>query len=51
MLLADAGDRLPRGTVLDVEGGSATRYDGFNAWLATRASLFGSLAAMTRRRH
>lgn len=44
MLLADAGERLPRGTVLEVEGGSATRYPDFKAWLASRASLFGSIA-------
>jgi hypothetical protein len=44
LLLADAGENLPRGTVLEVEGGSATRYPGFKAWLGTRASLFGSMA-------
>ena len=44
LLLADAGEHLPRGTVLEVEGGSATRYSSFKAWLGTRASLFGSMA-------
>lgn len=43
-LLADSGTHLPRGTVIEVEGGSATRYQGFKAWLATRASLFASIA-------
>lgn len=42
ILLADSGKALPRGTVLDVEGGSATRYATFKKWLATQASLFGS---------
>jgi hypothetical protein len=45
LLLVDAGENLPRGTVLEVEGGSATRYPGFKAWLGSRASLFGSMAA------
>lgn len=44
VLLASAGEHLPRGTVLEVEGGAATRYPGFKAWLGSRASLFGSLA-------
>jgi len=44
LLLADAGENLPRGTILEVEGGSATCYSGFKTWLGTRASLFGSLA-------
>lgn len=44
VLLTDSGENLPRGTVLEVEGGSATRYPGFKAWLGTRASLFGSMA-------
>lgn len=44
LLLADAGEHLPRGTVLEVESGSATRYSGFKAWLGSRASLFGSMA-------
>jgi hypothetical protein len=48
VLLADAGERLPRGTVLDVEGGSATRYASFKSWLGTRASLFGSLGSQSR---
>ena len=43
VLLADAGENLPRGTVLDVEGGSATRYPSFKAWLGSYASLFGSM--------
>ncbi len=43
VLLVDAGDNLPRGTVLDIEGGSATRYPGFKAWLGSYASLFGSM--------
>lgn len=43
VLLAPAGTQWPRGTVLDVEGGSATRYPGFKAWLGTYASLFGSM--------
>lgn len=33
-------DQLPAGSVLDIEAGGATRYDGFRHWLATRASLF-----------
>jgi hypothetical protein len=44
LLLADMGENLPRGTVLEVEGGAATRYPGFKAWLGSRASLFGSMA-------
>ena len=44
VLLADAGENLPRGTVLDVEGGSATRYPSFKAWLGSYASLFGSMS-------
>lgn len=44
VLLADAGENLPQGTVLDVEGGSATRYPGFKAWLGSYASLFGSMS-------
>lgn len=44
VLLTDAGERLPRGTVLEFENGAATRYPGFKAWLGSRASLFGSLA-------
>ena len=44
MLLADAGEGLPRGSVLDIEGGSATHYPGIKAWLGTTASLFGSMA-------
>lgn len=43
VLLDDAGENLPRGTVLEVEGGSATRYPGFKAWLGSTASLFGSM--------
>jgi hypothetical protein len=46
ILLVDAGENLLRGTVLEVEGGAATRYPGFKSWLATRASLFGSLPGM-----
>lgn len=49
ILLADSGDKLPRGSILEVEGGSATRYPGFKAWLATCASLFGSLAAARKK--
>ncbi len=45
VLLAPAGPELPRGTVLDVEGGSATRYPGFKAWLGSYASLFGSMGS------
>lgn len=44
ILLADAGEKLPRGTVLEIEGGSATRFTGFKSWLGSRASLFGSMA-------
>lgn len=44
VLLAPAGPELPRGTVLDVEGGAATRYPGFKAWLGSYASLFGSMS-------
>jgi hypothetical protein len=44
LLLAPAGPDLPRGTVLDVEGGAATRYAGFKAWLGSYASLFGSMS-------
>lgn len=44
ILLADAGENLPAGTVLDIEGGSATRYPGFKAWLGSHASLFGSIS-------
>jgi hypothetical protein len=44
VLLFDAGERLPRGTVIDFENGAATRYPGFKAWLGSRASLFGSMA-------
>jgi hypothetical protein len=43
VLLAPLGERLPAGTILEVEGGMATRYAGFKHWLATRASLFASL--------
>ena len=45
ILLTDSGEHLPRGTVLSVEGGSATRYANFKTWLASYASLFGSLSA------
>ncbi len=38
LLIADASPTLPRGTVLEIEGGSATHYPGFKAWLASRAS-------------
>jgi hypothetical protein len=48
ILLEDAGAHLPRGTVLEVECGSATRYPSFKAWLGSRASVFGSLAAQIR---
>jgi hypothetical protein len=44
VLLADAGRNLPAGTVLDVEGGSATRYPSFKAWLGSYASMFGSIS-------
>lgn len=44
MLLTDAGNDLPGGTVLDIEGGSATRYSGFKTWLGSCASLFGSMS-------
>jgi hypothetical protein len=43
VLLTDADEHLPRGTVLDIEGGSATRYPGFKAWLGSCASMFGSI--------
>jgi hypothetical protein len=46
VLLTPLGDDLPSGTILEIEGGMATRYDGFKHWLATRASIFGSLANM-----
>jgi hypothetical protein len=46
ILLADSDANLPRGTVLEVEGGSATRYPSFKAWLGTRASLFGSVSGV-----
>jgi hypothetical protein len=46
ILLADSGENLPRGTVLEVEGGSATRYPSFKSWLGTRASLFASLQGL-----
>lgn len=38
-----AAVNAPAGSVLEVEGGRATRYDGFRHWLATRASLLSSL--------
>ena len=41
--LTGVSDQIAAGSVLDVEGGSATRYDDFTHWLATRASLFSSL--------
>ena len=43
VMLAPIGEKLPAGTVLEYENGSATRYDGFKHWLATRGSLFASL--------
>jgi hypothetical protein len=47
VLLAGIGDALPAGTVLEYENGSATRYDDFRHWLATQASLFLSMRAMS----
>lgn len=44
LLIADSGKNLPRGTVLRVEFGIATRYPCFKSWLATEASIFGSLS-------
>lgn len=50
LLLADTsaampkGHVLPRGSVLEIEGGAATSYPDFRHWLGSRASLFGSLA-------
>lgn len=46
VLLAPVGPELPRGTVLEVEGGSATRYPGFKAWLGSYASMFGSMGQL-----
>ena len=43
ILLVDSGENLARGTVIEIEGGSATRYSSFKSWLGTRASLFASL--------
>lgn len=43
LLIADTNTTLPRGTVLEVEGGSATRYPGFKAWLGSRASRVGAM--------
>lgn len=51
LLLADAvatmpkGLVLPRGSVLEVEGGAATCYPDFRHWLGSRASPFGSMAS------
>ncbi|MBX3588169.1 MAG: hypothetical protein KF796_16160 [Ramlibacter sp.] len=45
LLLTGVGENLPMGTVLEVEGGSGTRYPGFKSWLGTKASLFGSMAS------
>lgn len=42
-VLTEANDHLPVGTVLEIEGGTATRYDGFRHWLSSYASLFGNL--------
>jgi hypothetical protein len=43
LLTQTLGPRLPAGAVIDIENGGATRYDGFRHWLATQASIFGSL--------
>ena len=39
ILLAPLGEKLPAGSVIEMENGAATRYDGFKHWLATRATL------------
>lgn len=50
LLLADTaaampkGHVLPKGSVLEIEGGAATCHPSFKRWLGSRASLFGSLA-------
>ena len=43
ILVAGLGEKLPAGTVLEYENGSATRYDGFRHWLATHGTLFSTL--------
>ena len=47
ILLVDSGENLARGTVIEIEGGSATRYSSFKSWLGTRASLFASLEGIS----
>ncbi|HSV48574.1 MAG TPA: hypothetical protein VLJ58_22490 [Ramlibacter sp.] len=42
VLLTAMGERLPAGTVLEYENGSATRFDGFKHWLATRGTLMAA---------
>jgi hypothetical protein len=44
VLLTSMGERLPAGTVLEYENGVATRFDGLRHWLATRGTLFETLA-------
>lgn len=49
VLLADAGPLLPRGCVVEVEGGAGTRWPSFKAWLGSQASMFGSMAGTAPR--
>lgn len=44
LLLNTVNEKLQTGTILDIEGGSATRYPSFKVWLGSHASLFGSFS-------